>query len=107
MADDLKFMETPWDDACSYRRAILWEAKLAMTLLWLIGLHRSMIVVDIGLNLTKGGSYSILEAMDIDRRYKERKRIEGEFSEKIHSQKIVQLMMKNLGRDSDGFGNLM
>lgn len=64
-----------------------------------------LIIVDIGPKSYQGDHIPILEAM-LDIRpeiHKERKEVERIFTAKIHSQKIVQLMMKNLGRDNNGF----
>lgn len=106
MADDLKeFME---HHGMTHAHIVghSMGGKVAMTFaLAYPDFTDQLIVVDIGPKSYEGDHIPILEAMlDIDPEiYKERKEIEGEFSEKIHSQKIVQLMMKNLGRDSDGF----
>lgn len=64
-----------------------------------------LIVVDIGPKPYVGDHLPILNAMleIVPSRFENRGDIEKEFKEKIHSDKIVQLMMKNLGRDAQGF----
>lgn len=64
-----------------------------------------LIVVDIGPKPYEGDHMPILDAMISIRTsdFSQRGEIEFLLSEKIHSQSIVQLMLKNLGRDSNGF----
>ncbi len=64
-----------------------------------------LIVVDIGPKSYEGDHQLILQTMNELQLsdYSERREIEEQISQKIHSEKIVQLMMKNLGREIDGF----
>lgn len=64
-----------------------------------------LIVVDIGPKSYEGDHLIILKTMnEIDLKdFSERKEIEDQISQKIHSEKIVQLMMKNLAREKDIF----
>lgn len=64
-----------------------------------------LIVVDIGPKKYQGDHQVILQTM-LDthlKDYSERREIENIISKKIHSKKIVQIMMKNLGRDQNDF----
>lgn len=106
MADDLKnFMD---QQGLTHAHIVghSMGGKVAMTFaLTYPELTDQLVIVDIGPKPYEGDHIPILEAM-LDIRpelYSERKDVEEIFSEKIHSQKIVQLMMKNLGRDPDGF----
>jgi pimeloyl-ACP methyl ester carboxylesterase len=68
-------------------------------------LVNDLIIIDIGPKKYEGDHQVILKTMkDISLNdFSERSEIEEKISEKIHSQKIVQLMMKNLGRDQNTF----
>ena len=65
----------------------------------------NLIVVDIGPKTYEGDHQVILQTMlDINLKdFSERRAIEREVYKKIHSKKIVQIMMKNLGRDQNCF----
>ncbi|HUH72786.1 MAG TPA: alpha/beta fold hydrolase [Chitinophagales bacterium] len=64
-----------------------------------------LIVVDIGPKEYEGDHQVILRTMLETnlKDYTERRAIENVISEKIHSKKIVQIMMKNLGRNKNDF----
>jgi esterase len=68
-------------------------------------LVNDLIIIDIGPKKYEGDHQVILQTMkDISLNdFSERGEIEAQISERIHSQKIVQLMMKNLGRDQNSF----
>jgi pimeloyl-ACP methyl ester carboxylesterase len=68
-------------------------------------LVNDLIVVDIGPKKYEGDHQVILQTMKDTslKDFSERSKIEEKISGKIHSQKIVQLMMKNLGRDQNSF----
>lgn len=106
MADDLKEFMRHHGISHAHIAGHSMGGKVAMTFaLSYPGYTDQLIVVDIGPKPYEGDHIPILEAMlDINPElYQERKEIENKFSEKIRSEKIVQLMMKNLGRDKDGF----
>lgn len=80
--------------------------KVAMTFaLNYPDLTDQLIVVDIGPKAYEGDHMSIMEAMLAIHTddYTERSQIENDFFAKVPSKRIVQLMMKNLGRNRSGF----
>ncbi|MCO5233216.1 MAG: alpha/beta fold hydrolase [Chitinophagales bacterium] len=106
MAADVRLFMQQHDIGHSHLIGHSMGGKVAMTFaLTYPEMTDRLIVIDIGPKAYAGDHLTIMKAMLSihTTEYTERSQIEKEFYAQIPSKRIVQLMMKNIGRNSEGF----